>query len=262
MNSVKRPTFVVIVAAVAATASGLLWRSFHQQPAPPPPVISRADQLRLDNIARQKKDGIIPPKFGRSADRAQQEKLATQQAMPTRDTSLALLDLNRVPTEAELIKAGQLQEPLSPTGPADPEKIADPIMKTMQGRDNQLFGQAMNAWNRREYTEALPLFMRHLKEFPRSPWAAESHLHLGLASLQQGYPPGCAQEVEAVLKDTAKGTDAYQKALLLKASLFVQGKRPDKAAEIFAEAMTTETDARRRSTAASWLVALSQRPKS
>lgn len=247
------------MAAVTVAISGLVWFLQDQQAARPAATIvpSKAELTRLANIARQKKDGIIAPML-KSSEHTKEEQMATQNAMPSRDTSLTSLDLSRAPTEVELIRAGQLQEPLTPTGPADPQKLSDPGMKTLQEKDNLLFGQAIDAWNRNLHDKAVPLFFQHLKQFPNSPWAAESRLHIATSSLHRGYLLACNNLAELVLKDTVKGTANYQKALLLKANVLVQERRPEEAAKIFREAMVTETDARRRTLAASWLLALSQ----
>ena len=256
----KRHYFILAGVALAIAISGLVCLCLDHQTPKLAPVSSKAEETRLANMARQKKDGIIAPKL-KSKDRTQEEQISTQNATPSRDTSLTLLDLTRPPTETELIKAGQLQEPLYPTGPADPQKLSDPVMKTMQGKDNLLFGQAMDAWNRNLHDKALPLFFQHLKQFPHSPWAAESRLHIATSSLQQGTLLACNNLVELVLKDTVKGTAAYQKALLLKANALVQDHRLEEATKIYREAMASETNVRRRTQAAAWMLALSQSRK-
>lgn len=222
---------------------------------------SRAELTLLANMERQRKDGIIATPKKADSRHSAAELASTQLAMPARDTSLTLLDLKHPPTEAELIKAGQLLGPLSPTDTADSGKLTDPAAKVRKEQDNLLFGQAMNAWNRNQYTEALSLFASHLKEYPASSWAAESRLHLALASMERGNFVECLSQADRILKATSKGTGAYQKALLLKAQTLVGMQRMDEAAQIYGAAMTTETDARRRSTASSWLVALSQARK-
>ena len=83
--------------------------------------------------------------------------------------SLKPLDLTRAPTHDEIIDAGQLGGPLSPTGPTE-KSTAD---------DRLLFGQAIHAWNGHDYRRALTLFRRHIREYPQSPWTAEAELHLG-----------------------------------------------------------------------------------
>lgn len=257
----KHRTLVLALAVGALAASGLLWVFRKPQAAGHVAAPSKAELIRLANLERQKKDGIIAPPKKTGSLRTEEEKAATQNAMPSRDTSLTLLDLKRPPTEAELIRAGQLLEPLSPTGPADPQKLGDPVMRTQQEKDNLLFGQAMNAWNRSLYDKAQSLFFKHLKEFPSSPWAAESRLHIATSSLQRGYLLACINQSNQVLQDAAKGTPAYQKALLLKANALMQQQRSEEAAKIYSEALVTETDGRRRTQVAAWLVALSQAGK-
>ena len=83
--------------------------------------------------------------------------------------SLKPLDLKRVPSHDDLIRAGQLGGALSPTGP---ESRSTPD-------DRALFGRAMDAWNRHDYKAALPLMKQHIRKFPASPWRAEAELHLG-----------------------------------------------------------------------------------
>lgn len=257
----KRRALALAIVAIAVAASGLLWILQKPQTAGPVAAPSKAELTRLANLERQKKDGIIAPPKKIGSVRADEVKTATQNAMPSRDTSLTLLDLKRPPTEIELIKAGQLHGPLSPTRSADSQKLTDPVMRTQQDKDNLLFGQAMDAWNRNLYDNALPLFFKHLKEFPRSPWAAESRLHIATHSLQRGYLLACVNQADLVITDAVKGTPVYQKALLLKAHALVQEQRTEEAAKIYSEAMTTETDPGRRTQAATWLLALSQTGK-
>lgn len=257
----KRRALALAMAVAAIAGSGLLW--ILQKPQIPVSVAapSKAQLARLANLERQKKDGIIVPPDKIGSARPEEERTATQNAMPSRETSLTPLDPKRPPTEAELIRTGQLQGPLSPTGPADSQEITDPVMRNQQKKDNLLFGQAMDAWNRNQYDNAMSLFFKHLKEFPRSPWAAESRLHIATHSLQRGYLLACVNQADLVIENTVKGTPAYQKALLLKAHALVQEQRTKEAVKIYSEAMTTETDSGRRTQAAAWLVALSQTGK-
>src|SRR6266540_2016037 len=83
--------------------------------------------------------------------------------------SLTALDLSRAPTEEELKMAGQLGSPLTPSGPADAAKIADPDQRKKQENDNLLFGQAIQKWNQHNYPEAIKLFRQLRNEHPGSP---------------------------------------------------------------------------------------------
>lgn len=210
------------------------------------------------NAARQRRDGIIAPARKTASPNLQQME-ATRNAMPTRETSLLTLDLSRPPKEAELRRAGQLNEALSPTGPAEPTVFADPAARSWQEKDNLRFGQAINAWNEGRFDEALQLFLKHVHEHPQSPWAAESRLHVGRLAMQRGHYPGCHMQAEAIIRACPRGTDAYQKALMLKARALILEGRNGEAGKTYQEALRTETRADRKSLAASWLQALSQR---
>ncbi|MCI5143449.1 MAG: hypothetical protein D3909_17360, partial [Candidatus Electrothrix sp. ATG1] len=115
------------------------------------------------------------------------------------------LDLSRTPTTKELMAAGQLGGQLFPTADiavaADEaaDKAGDEAAKAkLSGQSvarkqlsrnqaiNLSFGKAIQAWNKHEYKDAVGMFEEHMQEFPDSPWAAESALHIGCDARYSG----------------------------------------------------------------------------
>jgi TolA-binding protein len=139
---------------------------------------------------------------------------ATANAKPCDFTVLTNLDLSRPPKEAELIAAGNLGEKLTPTRSADSSLLVDPAARRHQEVDNLNFGTAIQAWNDHRYDEALRLFTEHLQAFPKSPWAAESMLHIGC---HHQYTARFSESVEwfdRILAAAPKDTEMYHKAKL------------------------------------------------
>src|SRR5437773_1361520 len=167
--------------------------------------------------------------------------------------SLTALDLSRVPTEEELRMEGQLGSPLSPSAPADPEKIADPRQRKKQEEDNLLFGHAIQKWNQHDYGEAIALFRQLRDEHPDSPWAGEAELHVGCANQFQGSWTEARSSFEWILAHHEKGSDIYQKAKLRRSVLHIDQGQFDEAIASFRQMLETEGDWGRRTYAQSWL---------
>src|SRR5437867_5334059 len=176
---------------------------------------------------------------------------------PPRKISLRALDLRRAPTEEELKLAGQLGSPLSPSASADPGKIANADQRKKQENDNLLFGQAIQNWNQHRYPEAIRLFRQHREEYPQSPWAGETELHLGCAAQFSGSWDEAKNSFEWILGHHEKRSDIYQKAKLRRSVLHVHQGQLQQSSESFNEMLGTETDWERRTYAQYWIRELS-----
>ncbi|MCX6902370.1 MAG: cysteine peptidase family C39 domain-containing protein [Verrucomicrobia bacterium] len=94
--------------------------------------------------------------------------------------SVKPLDLSRAPSTPELVAAGQLGGPLTPT-----RVLAD---KRREAEVNLDFGRAIDLWNRHAYRQAVERFRAHVVKHPDSPWAAEADLHIACdATYNQRY---------------------------------------------------------------------------
>lgn len=172
--------------------------------------------------------------------------------------SLRNLDLSRPPGENELIAAGQLGSPLTPSRSADPEKQTTNEAKAKQHRDNHLFGQAMQKWNEHRYDEAVQVFRQHRAEFADSPWAGEAQLHLGCQAQFSGNWNSARESFEAILTTHKKGDDIWQKAKLRRAVLHFQQAELNASTDAFAEMLKTETSWERRTYAQTLLRQVNQ----
>lgn len=217
---------------------------------------TRSERARKAYYACLKADGVRPPAAKTGAQLTAEELLATQNSRPTLRTSLLDLDLSRPPSEKELIHAGQLGDPLSPTGLADPVKIMDQAARLLQERDNLAFGKAIQSWNAHQYDAAVAMFAQHLEDFPDSPWAAESKMHIGCAAQYRGQYDVSYQQFGSILDSTPVGSDSYQKAMLRTANIQTMQGQFEEAAATYREAMKTETDPKRLTYASSWLPVL------
>ena len=148
--------------------------------------------------------------------------------------SLRNLDLSRPPEEQELIAAGQLGSPLSPSRSADPDKLTTAAAKTKQRQDNHLFGQAMQKWNEHRYDEAVQIFRQHRAEFADSRWAGEAQLHLGCQAQFSGNWTSARDSFDSILATHKKGDDIWQKAKLRRAVLHYQQAELNDSTKAFA----------------------------
>lgn len=248
----KATSLVVVLSASAAT-----WYLARQpMSAPVPIIVDKAEKARQTEIDRLKKDGINAP-ARKGVHLPFEELQANNLAQPTLRTSLLNLDLSRPPSEEELIRAGQLGDPLSPTAPAEPSKMTDATKKAWQEQDNLIFGRAIQAWNEHRYDQAVALFAAHVESSPESPWAGESRLHIGCAAQYRGEYDVCYEQFGKILDSTNPGTDLNQKAQLRVANIQTMQGRFQEAVQSYLEAMKTENSPRRRTYASSWLPVLS-----
>jgi RHS repeat-associated protein len=188
-----------------------------------------------------------------TASTGKQAQTATQPQRPPRKISLKALDLSRAPTEEELMMAGQLGSPLSPSRPASPTGILDASERKKQEDDNLLFGKAIQNWNQHNYPQAIELFRQHGEEHPESPWAGEAELHLGCAAQFSGSWNEAQFHFEWILGHHDKGSDIYQKAKLRRSVLHIDQGQLEQATQSFTEMLETETDWDRRTYAQYWL---------
>lgn len=182
-----------------------------------------------------------------------EEQLAITNARPCDHTVLTDLDLSRPPSEAELIAAGNLGEPLTPTSPAEPSVITDPGKRRLQEAQNLAFGTAIQAWNAHSYEEAVELFESYLKEFPGSPWAAECELHLGCYCQYKGRYLEAAGRFETILEEVPATTRMYHKAKLRRSILHVDQGQFDEAEKALGEMYRDDPDADHKTYASYWL---------
>lgn len=202
-------------------------------------------------------EGITPSVLRKDAPKLPQQAMVNDLARPTLFTSLLNQDPARVPTEKDLVQAGQLGDPLSPTGPADPAKFSDPAVQEIRKKDNTAFGHAIQTWNEHKYDAAVAMFEQHIQEFPDSPWKSESRLHIGCASQYKGQYDESLKNFGAILDTAPKGSDVWQKAMLRVGVIMTKQGLFDQAAQTFTESLKTDKDTNRTTYASSWLSVLS-----
>jgi len=183
--------------------------------------------------------------------RAQAEKAAVNTgARPCDHTVLTHLDLSRPPTETELMAAGNLGEPLTPSAPV---ATGRPSSRKLQEADNLAFGTAIQAWNEHRYKAAFDLFTRHLKNFPTSPWAAETKLHLGRFCQSHARFNEAATWFEEILKSELANSRLWQKARLCRSTLYLDQGNLDAARKDFTQMHRDDPDPRHKTYASYWL---------
>ena len=167
---------------------------------------------RVSSLAStvQPKSPIFRDSLVRS--RTIEETKKTAEAQPCDKTVLTYLDLSRIPTQGELIAAGNLGEPLTPTSAAEPAVIKDPVKRARQEQENLAFGTAIQTWNQHHYPESYALFEKYIKDFPSSPWAAEAQLHLGCFCQYNGRMLEAAESFDHILSTVELNSEMYHKA--------------------------------------------------
>jgi YD repeat-containing protein len=123
--------------------------------------------------------------------------------------SVKPLDLSRPLSAADLTAAGQLGGPLYPT-----RDLTD------SARDlaiNASFGEAIQAWNRHQYRDAVELFRTHLSQYTDSPWASEASLHIGCDALYNGRYSEAASSFKSILQANATNTYPGAQMITIKA---------------------------------------------
>ncbi|MEO8615798.1 MAG: RHS repeat-associated core domain-containing protein [Luteolibacter sp.] len=185
--------------------------------------------------------------------RTDEDTKKTVEARPCDHTVLTYLDLSRVPTQGELIAAGNLGEPLTPTRLAEPSSIADPVKRTRQEQDNLAFGTAIQAWNQHRYTDAYSLFEGHLADFKDSPWTAEVQLHLGCFCQYNGRLVEAGEWFDGILAEVDPKSEMHHKAKLRRSILHLDQGNLEVSLQGFAEMKRDDADAGHQSYASYWI---------
>ncbi|MCI5194102.1 MAG: hypothetical protein D3915_13415, partial [Candidatus Electrothrix sp. AU1_5] len=186
------------------------------------------------------------------------------------------LDLSRTPTTEELMAAGQLGGQLFPTADitvAGEEKtnLSEQAAVQEQSQEQLLhhqainlsFGKAIQAWNKHEYKEAVGMFEEHLREFPDSPWAAESALHIGCDARYSGRYTEATDQFNGIIEKYKDNPHEGAKRLVNKAKLrlanvkALQNNFPE-AKKYFRELIGESDDWRSRTYGSHWLQRLSR----
>jgi tetratricopeptide (TPR) repeat protein len=168
--------------------------------------------------------------------------------------SVKSLDLSRQLTVEDLMAAGQLGGTLHPT-----RDMAD---KAKELAVNASFGQAIQAWNKHEYREAVELFRAHVAQYPDSPWAAESLLHLGCDALFHGRYSEAEPSFQWILRENQGNKNPGAQMMVHKTRVRLanlktaQGNFPE-ALEHYRILKQTSPDWRHRTYAAHWIQRLS-----
>jgi YD repeat-containing protein len=171
------------------------------------------------------------------------------------DYSVKALDLSRPPTTEDLMAAGQLGGNLHPT-----HALAD---KARELAANASFGQAIQAWNKHEYKEAVDLFRGHVAQYPDSPWAAEAVLHVGCDSLFHGRYTEAFSAFQWIMEANANNPHPGAQMMVHKTRVrlanlkYAQGNIPE-AMEQLRLLKQTSPDWRHRTYAAHWIQRLSR----
>lgn len=162
------------------------------------------------------------------------------------------LDLTRPPTEAELIAAGNLGEPLTPTASADFSELDGPLRARLEA-DNLFFGTAIQAWNEHDYDLAYRLFEEHIEKNPDSPWAAESKLHLGCHNQYHGRLIEASARFDDIVATEPEQSRMWYKAKLRRSILHTVQGNFDQSSKGFRELIVDNPDHRHITYASYWL---------
>jgi len=183
-----------------------------------------------------------------------QTQIDTESMIPGVLPSVKALDLTRAPTNEEIMAAGQLGGQLYPT-----HKILD---KVREEKINLSFGEAIQAWNKHNYKEAIQLFKKHLQEYPDSPWASEAVLHIGCDAYYNGRHTEAEEGFKWILDKNNGKTHEGAKILVNKARarlavLKVYQNNFKEAQNQFATLEKDGLDWRDRTYASAWIQRLS-----
>ncbi len=234
---------IVLAACLSAAVFSAVW--WYAQPHKQPATAEKTAPLTTK---------LLPPeKQATEAIRTPEEIQITAAAVPCDRTVLTYLDLSRPPSEAELIAAGNLGEALTPTRPAEPTTIKDAAQRALQERDNLAFGTAIQAWNQHRYQEAYTLFEAHLKDFPDSPWAAESQLHLGCYCQYNGRLTEAAEWFDDILSTLEPKTEMHHKAKLRRSILHLDQGNLVASMQGFTEMKRDASDPAHQTYASYWI---------
>ena len=241
MRTFTRP-FIWITSTILVVLAACYWITNRDRNSIPP--LSSAPPEIASSKINQKR----PPDPNTS-----DEIKNTAQAKPCERTVLTYLDLSRPPTQAELIAAGNLGEPLTPTRSAEPAVIADAATRMLQEKDNLAFGTAIQAWNQHRYKEAFELFEQHSTGSPDSPWAAESRLHLGCFCQYNGRMAESAEWFDGILSTVDPNSEMYHKAKLRRSILMLDQGNLEGSLQGFTEMIKNDPDPGHQSYASYWI---------
>ncbi|HYF34486.1 MAG TPA: cysteine peptidase family C39 domain-containing protein, partial [Prosthecobacter sp.] len=148
-------------------------------------------------------------------------------------------------------------EELIPTRPANPADIKDPALRQKQEEDNIAFGRAIQDWNLHNYDKAYQMFLDHVNQFPDSPWAAESELHMGCYCQYQGKFDESEKWFTASQARSETGHAMNMKSTLRLGALAMEQGKLQRASEHFTS-LHSASDSPSHSTYASyWIMRLS-----
>lgn len=242
MRSYSRK-FVCLAVAGFALLGGTVWYLARQHGSTSAAGHPPAEKVTADHAAKAR------PIVLQTAEEIQ----TTANAHPCDRTVLTYLDLSRPPTQAELIAAGNLGEPLTPTRPAEPADITDPVKRARMEQENLDFGTAIQAWNQHRYPEAYALFEKHLADYKDSPWAAEAQLHLGCFCQYNGRLTESAESFDGILSTVAPKSEMYNKAKLRRSILHLDQGDLEASLQGFTEMKRDDLDPRHQSYASYWI---------
>ncbi|MEK6775683.1 MAG: cysteine peptidase family C39 domain-containing protein, partial [bacterium] len=115
-----------------------------------------------------------------------------------------------------------------------------PVSTAFKDADNQSFIDAIDTWNAHNWKVGSEKFKKHLKDFPNSPWAGESELHIGCyLGYQTLYPE--AKEQFSKIVSRYPGTRISHKALQRLAGVYYLEGDYQKALDTF-KALRAEKD--------------------
>lgn len=180
--------------------------------------------------------------------------IEAESKVPVVSLSVKPLDLTRTPTVEEIMAAGQLGGQLYPT-----HEMAD---KIKEKKINLSFGDAIQAWNKHEYKEAVQRFKKHVEEYPDSPWASEAVLHVGCDAYYNGRHTEAEEGFKWILENNKGKAHEGAKRLLNKARarlaiLKVYQNNFKEATEHFTTLKKEGLDWRDRTYASAWIQRLS-----
>lgn len=199
-----------------------------------------------DTTIKPSSQKFVPARIIASGDNA------VMAAKPCDFAVITHLDLSRPPSEAELVAAGNLGEPLTPTHSADFGTISGKS-RSRQQADNLQFGKAIQAWNEHDYDLAYRLFEEHLATDSQSPWAAESKLHLGCHNQYNGRLIEAAERFEDIIATEPKQSRMWYKAKLRRSILHTVQGNFDLSSKGFGELIVGNSDHRHITYASYWL---------
>ena len=143
----------------------------------------------------------------------------------------------------KIIAAGERGGPLTPT------------FEAFTADDNRSFGLAIADWNAHRYDEAVEKFKTHLQSYPRSPWAAESQMHVACYNYYKGrFDPAEASFLDLMRKHPEG--QVHRKALIRLGIICAQSSRYEEAVDYFTRCMDARPTWQQATLCRSWLMKL------